>query len=507
MLASPRSVPGTTTPPVALAVVSLSLLSLLAAPLLTAQTTPEAAPPLDVQYREAGGRLLGAALTDTEGWEDLTYLTTVIGHRLSGSPQLEQAIDWAVAGMREDGLANVHEQLVMVPHWVRGAESAAVVAPRARDLPILGLGGSVGTGPEGITAPVVVVESFDELEALGRAAVEGRIVVYAVPWEGYGGTVQYRLHGASRAAALGARAALVRSATDDSLATPHTGAMRYAEDGPRIPAAAITVEDALWFRRMEELGQADELRVRLTMGAETLPDAESANVVAEIRGSERPEEVVVMGCHFDSWDVGQGAHDDGAACIAAWRALALVQDLGLTPRRTLRVVLWTNEENGIAGGRAYREKVGADVDQHVAAIEMDGGAERPRGFGFGWSGVFGAEDPEASPAYAEALGKLREIARLLEPIEAGLISVGGGGADIGPLMRDGVPGLGLRTVGENYFDWHHTHADTLDKVEPMNLRRATAMLAVMGYVLADMPGRLIPLDAMPAAGGADEISR
>jgi Zn-dependent M28 family amino/carboxypeptidase len=343
---------------------------------------------------------------------------------------------------------------------------------------MLGLGGSVGTPPEGVIGEVVTVASFEELEALPRSAVEGKVVVYAVAWEGYGRTVRYRSTGASRAAAKGAVAALVRSATGRSLATPHTGALSYADDLPKIPAAAITLEDAEWFARMKALGRT--VVVRLTMGARTLPDADSANVIAEIRGSELPEEVVVMGGHYDSWDVGQGAHDDGAACIAAWQALEILADLGLRPRRTLRVVLWTNEENGLAGGRAYRELVGDAVKNHVAAIEMDGGAERPVGFGVG-----GRDAPAGG-----AVEILRPIGELLERIDAGAITAGGGGADIGPLMREGVPGLALRTVGERYFDWHHTEADTLDKVEPENLRKATGMLAVMGFVLADMPGTL-----------------
>lgn len=484
-----------------LALVSLCLTALLVSSggPLPAQDGDRGGPDgLEDRYREAAGRIVGAALTDDEGWEDLTYLATVIGPRLSGSESLERAIDWAVAGMKEDGLASARRQPVMVPHWVRGEEGAWVVSPGPeREMRILGLGGSVATPEGGVTAPVVVVEGFDELERQDPAEVEGKIVAYAVPWNGYGSVQRYRGAGASRAAELGAVAALVRSATDDSLSTPHTGALRYDEDQPKIPAAALTVEDAEWLKRMEALGQ--EVTVRLEMDAETLPDAESANVVAEIVGSELPDEVVVMGCHIDSWDVGQGAHDDGAACIAAWRALAIVQDLGLQPRRTLRVVLWTNEENGLAGGRTYREELGDDVGNHVAAIEMDGGAERPVGFGFGWSGVDYADTAEdgepADPTYRAALARLREIGSLLSGIEADQISVGGGGADISPLMREGVPGMGLRTVGENYFDWHHTDADTLDKVDPQNLRRATAMLAVMGYVLADMPERLVPADA------------
>jgi Peptidase family M28/WD40-like Beta Propeller Repeat len=439
-------------------------------------------------YRTDAGRILGAALTDVEGWDKLTHLATVVGHRLSGSPGLEAAIDWAVERMTAEGLA-VRKQSVMVPHWVRGRESAAVVAPVARPLSILGLGNSVGTPPGGITAPVVVVGSFEELEELGRDAVEGRIVLYAVDWEGYGRTVQFRSRGPSRAAALGAVAALTRSATGRSLWTPHTGALDYEEDQPRIPAAAVTVEDAAWMRRMAELGQP--ITVHLEMEARMETDAESFNVIAEIAGNERPEEVVVMGGHFDSWDVGQGVHDDGAACMAAWQALRIIDRLGLRPRRTLRVVLWTNEENGLRGAEAYRAALTDDeLAGHVAAIEMDGGVERPVGFGFGLADV----DPQAAesdPTYEAALARLRQIGSLLAAIDAGAIDRGGGGADIGPLMRAGVPGLGFDTVGEHYFDWHHTMADTLDKVDPRDFRRAIALLGVTGYVLADMPERLV----------------
>jgi hypothetical protein len=285
-------------------------------------------------------------------------------------------------------------------------------------------------------------------------------------------------------------AVLTRSATGVSLSTPHTGALRYDEQQPRIPAAAVTVEDAAWMRQMHALGRP--LTVRLEMEARMEPDVESFNVIAEISGSERPEEVVVMGGHFDSWDVGQGVHDDGAACVAAWQALRLIDALGLRPRRTLRVVLWTNEENGLRGGRAYHEALSdEELRGHVAALEMDSGVERPVGFGFGLVGV----DPEAEepdPVYESALSRLRQVTSLLAAIEADEVSRGGGGADIGPLMRAGVPGLGLRTVGERYFDWHHTSADTLDKVEPRDFRRAIALLGVTGFVLADMPYRLVP---------------
>ena len=455
-----------------------------------------AAGALAATYRDRAGAILGAALVDQEGWDKLVYLTTKIGHRLSGSPQLEAAISWAAGRMREEGL-EVTVQPVKVPHWVRGEEHAEIVAPVRRRIAMLGLGSSVGTPPAGIEAPVLGVESFEQLEALGRAEVEGKIVAYCVPWKGYGKTVEYRVFGASRAAKLGAVAVLVRSATGSSLSTPHTGNLRYDPEQPKIPAAAITVETAEWLKRMKALGE--QVKVHLVMGAQTLPEADSANVIAEIPGSEKPEEVVVMGGHYDSWDVGQGAHDDGAPCMAAWQALRVIQKLGLKPRRTLRVVLWTNEENGVAGGKAYRAALGDAaevVKNHVAAIEMDGGMEQPAAFGLTLNGI---EAESQDPVFLAALAKLREIGSFFAAIDAAEVHTDGGGVDIGPLMADGVPGLHLDTVHEHYFDWHHTEADTLDKVDPQSFRRAVGMLAVMGYVLADMPDRLVPLPGKAAA--------
>ncbi|HYN03321.1 MAG TPA: M20/M25/M40 family metallo-hydrolase [Vicinamibacteria bacterium] len=471
--------------------VALALLLPLATP-ARAQEDPAA------RYRETAGRILGRALVDEGAWTRLEYLTTRIGHRLSGSPSLDKAVAWAHEEMKAEGLDGARLQAVKVPRWVRGREWARVVSPAPRELPMLGLGMSVGTPKEGVTAPVVVVRSFEELTALGRERVEGKIVAFAPDWEGYGRTVRFRSSGASAAAKLGALAALVRSATGRSIASPHTGALDYEEGAPKIPAASITVEDAEWLRRMAAAGQA--VTVSLFMEARLEGDADSANVIAEIRGSEKPDEVVVMGGHYDSWDVGQGAHDDGCSCMAAWQALTILKELGLRPRRTLRVVLWANEENGLRGGKAYREALGASVASHVAAIEMDGGCERPVGFGFSVvkpgaappsrRGGGPAEAPE--PDAAKALATLRRIGSLFDGIDAAPVKWGGGGADISPLTRDGVPGLSLDTVGEHYFDWHHTHADTIDKVDPGDLRRATGMLAVMGYALADMPGRLAP---------------
>lgn len=438
-------------------------------------------------YRDAASRLIGAAMVDKSGWEKLAHLTDNIGHRLSGSQALERAVVWAQQQMRADGLDNVTAQPVMVPHWVRGQESATLLEPLVRPLAMLGLGRSVGTDEEGITAEVVVVESFDDLQSRSDEQIAGKIVLFNVPFQGYGRTVQYRSGAASAAARRGAVAALVRSIGPVSLQTPHTGAMNYAEDAGRIPAAALTIEGAELIQRLTDSGTT--VRLQLRMQARTLPDAESANVMGEIVGHEVPDEVVVLGGHLDSWDVGQGAHDDGAGVIAALQAVALIQQLELAPRRTIRVVFWTNEENGSAGGRAYRELVGAAVHGHVAAIEMDGGSEAPVGFGLGINDASMAGD---DATYERAFRLAAQIGSLLDGLGAGSIFRGGGGADIGPLMRDGVPGFGLRTVGEHYFDWHHTEADTLDKIDANDFRRNVAALAVLAYVLADMPERLIP---------------
>lgn len=425
-------------------------------------------------YRGTAQRIINAAMEDATGYSQLSELCDQIGNRLSGSPSLERAVDWSVDVMKKDGLQNVRKIPAKVPHWVRGREHAEIVAPQRRPLTMLGLGGSVGTPAQGITAPVLVLRSFEDLERRGKAAVAGKIVLYNAPFENYFRTVQYRTSGASRAAKLGAVAALVRSVTPLSLQNPHTGAMDYEAGTPKIPTAAVTIEDAELIQRLTAGGL--QVRVHLEMEAHTLADADSADVIGEIPGRENPEQVVVIGGHLDSWDVGQGAQDDGSGIMAALAAAHLIHKLGLQPRRTLRVVFWTNEENGGAGAKAYRDWVGDRIRDHVAAIEMDGGAEKPVGFSFG-----------GSPA---ALERLTAIGGLLDPIGASTIQHGGGGADIGPLMQDGVPGLGLRTVGTHYFDWHHSPADTVDKVNPQEFRMNVATMAVMAYVLADMPERL-----------------
>ncbi len=435
---------------------------------------------LTQQYKETADKLIAAALADHDGYSKLAYLCDRIGNRLSGSAALEQAIVWAAAQMKRDGLENVVTPAVKVPHWVRGRENAEVTAPVKRRLTMLALGGSVATPAAGITAEVFPVGSFDELQKAGREKIAGKIVLFNVPYEGYGKTVQYRGVGASRAAALGAVAMLLRSVGSLTQQTPHTGAMFYLPDAPKVPAAAITAEDALMIQRLSDAG--DKVTVHLFMEAHMEPDADSANVIGEIPGREKPDEIVVMGGHLDSWDVGQGAQDNGSGCIASLQAVALIKKLGLRPRRTLRVVFFTNEENGLAGGRAYREWVGARVSNHVAAIEMDGGAEKPLGFGFGMA---------PGPQSDRALAKAREIGQLLKSIGADSMTPGGGGGDISPVMEAGVPGFGMNTVGVHYFDWHHTPADTVDKIKPEEFQQNIAALAVLSYVLADMPDRLV----------------
>jgi carboxypeptidase Q len=425
------------------------------------------------EYRAVADRLIDAALSDSFAYERLTEMVDRFGHRFSGSENLERALDWILAEMEEDGLENVRGELVLVPHWVRGEESLELIAPRRTRLPMLGLGGSVGTPAEGIRAEVLVVNSFDEL-SLRVDQARGKIVLLNAPFTSYGKTVTYRVVGAVAAAHAGAVASLIRSVTPFSLRTPHTGQMRYDPAVPQIPHAAITVEDADMLQRMQERGE--RIEVLLKMEARSLPDVASRNVMAEIVGWEHPEEVVVLGGHIDSWDVGQGAMDDGGGSVAAWEAVRLMQKLGLRPRRTVRAVMWTNEENGLRGALAYRDEHRDEIANHILAIESDGGVFKPSGFGF-----TGSDD---------AFRIIKEIGSLLDKIDAGRVTRGGGGADIGPIMREGVPGMGLRVDGDRYFWYHHTEADTIDKLDPREMAECVAAMAVMAYVVADMPERL-----------------
>jgi carboxypeptidase Q len=425
-------------------------------------------------YREPATRLIQAATNDSFAWRRLAELTDTYGHRLSGSDNLEKAIAWAVDAMRRDGLENVRAEPVTVPRWVRGRETAEIVEPQKQTLAMLGLGGSVSTPPGGLEADVLVVGSFDELRS--RAAdVRGRIVLFNAPFTTYSDTVAYRTSGARAASQLGAAAALVRAVGPTGLRTPHTGSVQYGQGIVPIPAASLAAEDADRIARL--LARGVRVRVRLTMDARSEPDVESANVVGELRGRERPEEIVLLGAHFDSWDVGTGASDDAVGCVVTWEAVRLLAKLGIRPRRTVRVVLWTNEENGLRGANAYAAKHAAHATNHVFALEADSGVFEPASLGFSGS--------------AAARNIVRDIGSLLAPIGLGEIVAGGGGADIGPIAQAGnAPMMAYLGNPGRYFAIHHSPADTIERIAPEEVSKAAAAIAVIAYVVAEMPERL-----------------
>jgi carboxypeptidase Q len=441
----------------------------------------------DHLIREALPQLLGRALSSDRAWEDLVALADGIGPRLAGSEGLDRAIAWALGRMRVAGFDAPHAEEVLVPSWVRGDEAATMLEPTVRELSMLGLGGSVGTGGP-IEADVVVVGSFDELAALPDEAIAGRMVLWDVPFTTYGETVRYRGRGASAAARRGAVASLVRSVTPVSLGAPHTGAMRYAPDAPQIPAAALTVEDAGSIRRLADRGI--RVRVRLEMEARFAEEVPSANVVGDVLGRELPGEVVVIACHLDSWDVGSGAQDDGVGCAMVLEAARLIAELPVRPRRTVRVILYTNEENGGRGGKAYAAAHRHEIDHLYAALESDLGSGAP----VGWRlDVRGGADEAADEARRLALEeRLAPLQRALAPLGAGGLRAGWSGSDIGPIVALGVPGLGLDVDSSDYWPIHHTAADTVDKVDPLLLSRNVAVVAMTAFWLAELEGPLVP---------------
>ena len=431
------------------------------------------------QASAAADQLIDAAVGDSAAYRRLALFVDTFGNRPSGSERLERAIDWVVAEMKRDGLENVHTEPVRVPHWERGAESAELTSPRHVRLAMLGLGLSVGTPPAGITAPVLVVTDFANLRARAAEA-RGKIVLYDFPFdpdkkpfEAYGEAVQYRGSGADSASQFGAVAVLVRSVTPMSLRSPHTGAMHYGDSTGRvkhIPAAAVSVEDAEMLHRMQDRGT--RMVVTLKMGARTLSPAPSRNVVAEVHGSTHPGDVIVMGGHIDSWDVGQGAMDDGGGSVATWEALRLIKRLGTRPKRTIRVVLWTNEESGLAGGRGYRDAHLSEINRHVLAIESDNGVFRPTGIR-----VNGTEG---------AMTAVRGVMAPLARIGVTTAEPGQPEADVSPLSELGVPTAALEVDGSRYFWYHHSEADMVDKLDPADMARCVAALAVLAYGVADL---------------------
>src|SRR5712691_3641907 len=423
-------------------------------------------------------RLMAAALNSSQGYETLTYLTDNIGPRLTGSKNAAEAVQWTMKRLRSWGI-DARLEKVMVQHWVRGAESALLVSQNDQSLVLTTLGGSVATPPAGITAEVIEVASFDTLATLGRARIAGNIVFFnkamdmdlvraGRSFEAYRKAQEIRTKGADQASPYGALAVVIRSVGSDSLRTPHTGAVKYEGKVKKIPAAALTAEDALLVHRL--LAKGEKVRMHLLLRPRTLDDVESANVVAEIRGRERSDEIVLIGAHLDSWDLGTGAIDDGGGVAMVMETMRLIHELHLAPKRTIRAVLFMNEENGGRGGKQYF----ADHknEKHIAAIETDAGSAAPRGF--------------LTTLKGDALRDFEQRLQLLDRVGAAKFDTAEHtGADTTPLIDAGVIGFGLVPDQRRYFDYHHSPADTLDKIDPHELAQNTAALAALTYVLAE----------------------
>jgi carboxypeptidase Q len=449
--------------------------------------TARAAPAFSKELRDHLQAVRDAALGSDYAWHQLAHLTENIGPRPAGSPQAQAAAEYVAAEMRKLGL-EVRLEPAQVSHWIRGEEKAQLVeypgqAPETTQRIVLTtISGSSATPAEGITADVVVVHNFDELAALGREKVAGKIVLFNVPYderkalggmafEAYGEAVVYRSKGATAAAALGAVASLIRSVGGADYRLPHTGYSTPAA----IPAAALAAEDA---GLVEHLAAQGRVRMHLTLTPQRLPDTTGYNVVADLKGSEHPEQIVIVSGHLDSWDLGRGAIDDGAGVVMAMAAAEVLERLHIRPRRTLRVIAWMDEENGGGGNKAYAKTHAAELRDHVAGIESDAGAGHPLGFFLKMP--------------AAAIASLQPLADILRPVGATVFRAAEGspGADLDPLVDAGVPGIGIIEDGRKYFDYHHTAADTLDKVDPQELRENAAAMAALGYALADMPERL-----------------
>ena len=431
-------------------------------------------------------KLQSAALASDYAYRQTAYLSNNIGPRLSGSKQAQRAVEYVAEEMRKLG-AEVRLQKVKVPHWERGIETGELVRfsgmaeGTTQKVVLTALGGSVATPASGLTADVVVVNNYDELNELGRAGVEGKVVLFNSKFDqalsdsgfgsqAYGQAVQYRGGGASAAARLGAVASLVRSAGGSQNRLAHTGGVRYADEAPRVPAAAVSYEDAETIAYLAKMGQ---VRIHLVLTPKTNPDADSFNVIADLKGSEKPDEVVVVSGHLDSWDLGTGALDDAAGIAVSMQILKLVKDLKLKPKRTIRFIAYMNEENGLAGGTAYAAEQRANVAKHFAAIESDLGASNTVGILF-------AGKSEALP-YLDPISKI-----LLKQGSALVQQQGGVAADIGPLTQLGVPSFAPWFDTRTYFNYHHTAADTLDKVDPKLLAKCGSMMAVLAYGLANL---------------------
>jgi hypothetical protein len=444
-----------------------------------------AALPAAAQEKSTADRIIDAALNGSRAYDHVSYLADNIGPRLSGSKGAELAVKWSTAQFRQWGI-DVRNEKVTVPVWVRGAERARLVSHNNQKIVLTALGGSVATPTDGIMADVVRVASFEELQALGHKGVKGKIVFYDNPmnrklieegraFEAYRDAVVFRGVGASRAAEFGAVASLIRSVASDSLRTPHTGSVRYDAKYPKIPAAAMTTEDAGLVSRL--IAKGEKVRMHLVLTPRTLPNVASANVVAEIRGSERPDEIVLLAAHLDSWDLGTGAIDDGAGVAMIMETMRIYKELGVRPKRTVRCVLFMNEENGLNGARTYFNDHKDQVDKHVAAIETDAGSAMPQSF--------------LTTLADEKLEDFERRADILARVGAARFATAKQtGADTSFLVEAGVPGFSLVPNPRKYFHYHHTPADTLDKIDPAELAQNTAAVAALAYVIADSDASL-----------------
>jgi carboxypeptidase Q len=434
--------------------------------------------------RDPAEQLRDGILAGSRAADWVREITDSAGPRMPGSAGDRAGVAAAVALLKAQGLSRVHAEKVMVPVWERGVETAEVTAPAPQALSLTALGGSVGTPPGGVEAEVVRVGSLEELDAVGDRA-RGKIVFVDRPMArtsdgtGYGEAARVRSGGPTRAGRLGAVGLLIRSVGTDSNRLPHTGGMRYEKDAPQIPAAALSAPDADLLTRLVRRG--GPVRVRFTLGCRSLPDAESANVIGEVPGGERADEIVLLGAHLDSWDLGTGALDDAAGCGIVVEAARQIAAKTPKTRRTIRVVLFANEENGLRGGKAYADAHASELPRHVAAIEADLGQGPP--LGFSWDAGAGAEP------------SLKAIAALLAPIGADHLALGeAGGADLTYLLPSGVPSLGLLLDATDYFDYHHTANDTFDKIDSRVLDRSTAAIAAAAWILANAPE---PLERIP----------
>jgi len=456
-------------------------------PLLCAQNPQPESSAFPAQLTRDLVTLRDAALADDYAYQQVAHLTENIGPRSAGSPQAEAAVQYVADEMRKLGL-DVHLEDVMIRRWMRGKETAELVEypgqvpGTAQKIVLTALGNNAPTPPDGITGEVVVVNSFAQLQALGREKVAGKIVLFNVvfdqrkaaaglPLDAYEEAVIYRGRGAKEAARLGAIASLVRSVGGADFRIAHTG----WNDDAGIPAGAVTSEDA---RLIADLAAQGNVRMQLVLTSRNGPEVLSHNVVADLKGSEHPEEIVVVSGHLDSWDLGTGAIDDAAGVAVAMETAELVHRLQLHPKRTIRVIAWMDEENGGRGRDVYA-KVHADtLAQHVAAIESDLGAAHPLGF--------------RAKISADAVRVLQPVQEVLTSFGANLLqkSDEGTAADIEPLSKAGVPAFAVLQDGRTYFKYHHTAADTLDKIVPQELRENAAAMAVMGYALANLPSRL-----------------